>query len=83
MTLVMEMGLTGTTAPAATPLMTFRSLKDKRKVSEKKFPSINSVIVHTHRLTHTHKTGLFLGGISEKKKKKKNHLRQPHNLKYK
>ena len=71
MNLVMEMGLTGTTAPAATPLMTFRSLKDKRKVSEKKFPSINSVIAHTHRLTHTHKTGLFLGGISEKKKKKK------------
>lgn len=58
MNLVMEMGLTGTTVPAVTPLMTFCSLKDKRKLSEKKFPSINSVIVHTHRHTHT-KQGYF------------------------
>lgn len=79
MNLVMEMGLTGTTVPAVTPLMTFRSLKDKRKLSEKKCPSINSVIVHTHRHTHKKKTGLFLRGISEGKKK----LRRPYNLKYK
>lgn len=39
--------------------------KRQKKTFRKKFPSINSVIVHTHRHTHTKKTGLFLRGISE------------------